>query len=126
MWNEQVSNESGKPTKMDTIIDKSKAVVTRIGGKLLRESQREISMGVASQSGRARDLLSLLVRANTSKDIPESQRLSDKDVLAREYLSAIFYSTLNENQQRCPHSSSLATRPRGNYDFDVQFFSEFL
>ncbi|KAJ7289436.1 cytochrome P450 [Mycena rebaudengoi] len=71
------------PTKMDTIIDKSKAVVTRIGGKLLRESQREISMGVGSQSGRARDLLSLLVRANTSKDIPESQRLSDKDVLAQ-------------------------------------------
>jgi hypothetical protein len=44
--------------------------------------------GGAFQSARTRDLLSLLVRANTSKDIPESQRLSDKDVLARECSSA--------------------------------------
>jgi hypothetical protein len=38
------------------------------------------------EKGHARDLLSLLVRANTSKDIPASQRLSDEDVLAREFL----------------------------------------
>ena len=30
-----------------------------------------------------RDLLSLLIRANLSRDIPESQRLSEEDVLAR-------------------------------------------
>lgn len=35
------------------------------------------------EKGRSRDLLSLLVRANTAKDIPASQRLSDEDVLAQ-------------------------------------------
>jgi hypothetical protein len=30
-----------------------------------------------------RDLLSLLIRANVSRDIPASQRLSEEDVLAR-------------------------------------------
>ncbi len=30
-----------------------------------------------------RDLLTLLIKANMSTDIPESQRLSDEDVLAR-------------------------------------------
>ncbi|TFK67144.1 cytochrome P450 [Pluteus cervinus] len=32
-------------------------------------------------AGKRRDLLSLLVRANMSKDVPESQRMSDEDVL---------------------------------------------
>ncbi|KAJ7289234.1 cytochrome P450 [Mycena rebaudengoi] len=76
------------PTKMDTIIDNSQAVMLRIGQKLLHESKNAIVEGGAFQSARTRDLLSLLVRANTSKDIPESQRLSDKDVLARECSSA--------------------------------------
>ncbi|KAJ7289232.1 cytochrome P450 [Mycena rebaudengoi] len=71
------------PTKMDTIIDNSQAVMLRIGQKLLHESKNAIVEGGAFQSARTRDLLSLLVRANTSKDIPESQRLSDKDVLAQ-------------------------------------------
>jgi len=31
----------------------------------------------------SRDLLSLLIKANMSTEIPESQRLSDEDVLAR-------------------------------------------
>lgn len=32
-----------------------------------------------------RDLLSLLLRANIGTDIPESQRLNDEEVLAREF-----------------------------------------
>jgi hypothetical protein len=35
-----------------------------------------------------RDLLSLLIRANVSRDIPVSQRLSEEDVLARESAQA--------------------------------------
>ena len=31
----------------------------------------------------SRDLLTLLIKANMATDIPESQRLSDEDVLAR-------------------------------------------
>ena len=34
---------------------------------------------------RGRSLLSLFVRANTANDLPESQRMSDVDVLARPY-----------------------------------------
>ncbi|KAJ7235241.1 cytochrome P450 [Mycena rebaudengoi] len=71
------------PTKMDTLISKSQTIMMRIGRELLRESKNTIVEGGAFQSGRGRDLLSLLVRANTSKDIPESQRLSDSDVLAQ-------------------------------------------
>jgi hypothetical protein len=115
-----------KPTKIDTIIDNSQAVVVRIGRKLLLESKNAIAEGLSSQGGRARDLLSLLVRANTSKDIPENQRLDDKDVIVREDLSSIVYSMLSANKQRCPHSSSLDTRLRGNYDFNVQAFCLFI
>ena len=32
---------------------------------------------------RARDLLTLLIKANMATDIPDNQRLSDEDVLAR-------------------------------------------
>ena len=34
-----------------------------------------------------RDLLSLLLRANMSTDLPPSQRMTDDDVLARKHLS---------------------------------------
>ncbi|KAJ7243063.1 cytochrome P450 [Mycena rebaudengoi] len=71
------------PRRLDTIYLNSQAVMVRIGQKLLQESKKEIAEGGAFQSRRARDLLSLLVRANTSKDIPESQQLSDEDVLAQ-------------------------------------------
>ena len=37
----------------------------------------------ASDNLRGRDLLTLLLKANMATDIPESQRLSDEDVLAR-------------------------------------------
>ena len=33
----------------------------------------------------ARDLLSLMVQSNMSKNIPENQRMSDKDIIARTF-----------------------------------------
>ncbi|KAJ7611688.1 cytochrome P450 [Roridomyces roridus] len=71
------------PSKIDTLIDSSQAKMMQIGRKLLQESKNEMADNGTFEKGRARDLLSLLVRANTSKDIPESQRLSDEDVLAQ-------------------------------------------
>ncbi|KAJ7216130.1 hypothetical protein C8J57DRAFT_1600093 [Mycena rebaudengoi] len=65
------------------ILRNPQAVMMRIGRELFRESKNAIVEGGAFQNGRMRELLSLLVRANTSKDIPESQRLSDEDVLAQ-------------------------------------------
>lgn len=55
--------------------------MARIGNQLLRESKAQAAATGEKQSNR--DLLSLLVRANMSSDIPESQRMSDRDVLAR-------------------------------------------
>jgi hypothetical protein len=76
-------------TKVDRVMEKSQAVMRRIGLQLLQESKNEMAENGTFEKGRSRDLLSLLVRANTSKDIPASQRLSDEDVLARElFLSA--------------------------------------
>ncbi|KAJ7885368.1 cytochrome P450 [Mycena leptocephala] len=70
-------------TKVDRVMEKSQAVMRRIGLQLLQESKNEMAENGTFEKGRSRDLLSLLVRANTSKDIPASQRLSDEDVLAQ-------------------------------------------
>ncbi|KAF9815666.1 hypothetical protein IEO21_04456 [Rhodonia placenta] len=63
-------------------------VTRRIGLQLIAEKKAEIAK--AAQHGekdtlRSRDLLTLLMRANMSTDIPENQRLSDEDVLARSW-----------------------------------------
>ncbi|KAJ7750274.1 cytochrome P450 [Mycena metata] len=69
-------------TKEDRAMERSMAVMRRIGLQLLQDSKNEMVQN-GTEKGRSRDLLSLLVRANTAKDIPASQRLSDEDVLAQ-------------------------------------------
>ncbi|KAJ7496540.1 cytochrome P450 [Mycena latifolia] len=71
------------PTKLDADIRTSQGTMNRIGRELLQESKNEMAQDGTFEKGRSRDLLSLLVRANTAKDIPVSQRLSDEDVLAQ-------------------------------------------
>ncbi|KAJ6523502.1 cytochrome P450 [Mycena vulgaris] len=71
------------PTKEDKITAEAQATMMRVGRKLLADSKREIAETGTFETGRARDLLNLLVRANTSKEIPVNQRLSDEDVLAQ-------------------------------------------
>ncbi|KAJ7120541.1 cytochrome P450 [Mycena crocata] len=71
------------PTKIDKTTRASQATMMRIGRQLLAESKREISENGTFEMGRGRDLLTLLVRANTSKEIPASQQLSDEDVIAQ-------------------------------------------
>ncbi|KAJ6587651.1 cytochrome P450 [Mycena vulgaris] len=70
-------------TKEDKIGAEAQATMMRIGRELLADSKRAIAESGTFETGRARDLLSLLVRANTSKEIPVDQRLSDADVLAQ-------------------------------------------
>ena len=74
----------------------AKAVSGRIGMQLILEKKRALKAhadaekrGVKRYDLQGRDLLSLLIKANMATDIPESQRLSDEDVLARE--SVVFY-----------------------------------
>ncbi|KAJ7221601.1 cytochrome P450 [Mycena pura] len=71
------------PTKLDSVIEKSQATMMNIARKLVQDSKKEMAENGTFEKGRSRDLLSLLVRANTAKDIPVSQRLSDEDVLAQ-------------------------------------------
>jgi hypothetical protein len=59
----------------------------RIGNHLLSDSKAAIMNDKASWT--RRDLLSLLLRANMSTDLPPSQRLSDADVLARTFFSSL-------------------------------------
>lgn len=71
------------PTRADKIGRAAQAEMMRIGRQLLARSQRDIADTGTFETGRARDLLNLLVRANTSQEIPMNQRLSDEDVLAQ-------------------------------------------
>ncbi|KAJ7053952.1 cytochrome P450 [Mycena amicta] len=70
------------PTPVDRIVRESQKIITRISRALLENSKKDLA-DPASGFGGGRDLLSLLVRANTAKDVQESQRLSDDDVLAQ-------------------------------------------
>ncbi|KAJ7806958.1 cytochrome P450 [Mycena olivaceomarginata] len=70
-------------TRIDKVIEGSQATMRGIGQRLLRDSRQKIVDGSSADSAAARDLLSLLVRANMSKDISEAQRLSEEDVLAQ-------------------------------------------
>jgi hypothetical protein len=63
----------------------------RIGSQLLHDAKTAVISSHGAEKGgsieksslQGRDLLSLLVRANMATDIPENQRISDEDVLAR-------------------------------------------
>ncbi|KIJ16578.1 hypothetical protein PAXINDRAFT_11029, partial [Paxillus involutus ATCC 200175] len=61
----------------------------RIGKGLLTKAKAAVLSGATEKRGieksiaQGRDLLTLLVKANMATDIPENQRLSDNDVLAR-------------------------------------------
>jgi len=60
----------------------------RIGNHLLKESKAALVETNREKDERykKRDLLSLLLKANLSTDISESQRMNDRDVLARKSL----------------------------------------
>lgn len=64
----------------------------RVGKELIAEKKVRIQQelaeskeksGVKRNDLQGRDLLTLLLKANISTDVPDNQRLSDEDVLAR-------------------------------------------
>lgn len=80
-----LNEENQKRSEDDRNIDAAKATMDRIGNRLISEAKRFWdATGEKEGSVQARDLLSLLIKANMDASIPESQRLSDFDVLARE------------------------------------------
>ncbi|KAI9059129.1 cytochrome P450 [Trametes sanguinea] len=72
-------------------VEDSAKVIRRVGTELvqtrkaalLREMQEKNVDGLQRQDLQGRDLLTLLIRANMAKDVPESQRLSDEDVMGQ-------------------------------------------
>ena len=81
-----------QPNKRASRTEAAQAVARRIGMQLIAEKKAAIMRAAAASgdekkiSGKSladRDLLTLLIKANMSTDIPESQRLSDEDMLAR-------------------------------------------
>jgi len=71
-----------KPAPTDAARKKAVAVMSRIGSNLMKQSKAAHEDG--KPSGR-KDILSLLIQANTMQDLPESQRMTDEDVLSRVY-----------------------------------------
>ncbi|KAF9036828.1 cytochrome P450 [Panaeolus papilionaceus] len=70
------------PAKGDTEAKKARTTMDRIGEQLLADSKLLLnSSSNDAKSAPSRDLLSLLLRANTNADLPASQRLTDKEVL---------------------------------------------
>ena len=70
-------------------MEESRATMQRSGMELFQERKAEVlreARGVVEKRDlQSRDLLTLLIKANMATDIPDSQRLSDEDVLARTY-----------------------------------------
>ena len=59
------------------LVEKKKAAIMA--------SHNEKDSNASKDDTESRDLLTLLMRANLATDIPENQRLSDDDVIAREF-----------------------------------------
>ncbi|KAF8655799.1 hypothetical protein AX16_002885 [Volvariella volvacea WC 439] len=73
------------PTDRSVETRQARQTMMRIGNQLLQESKNAVAdnKGSLDEKNRRRDLLSLLVRANMSTELPESQRMKDEDVLAQ-------------------------------------------
>ncbi|TXT04796.1 hypothetical protein VHUM_04064 [Vanrija humicola] len=74
------------PTKRQTVMRTNLAIAKKNSARLLRDKKAAIAKEAAAPAASdadERDLLSLLVRANTSPDVPADQRLTDAEVLAQ-------------------------------------------
>lgn len=92
----------------------AQAVMRRIGLQLIAGKKAAIlaetrgaGHGVEKKDVSGRDLLTLLIKANMAVDVPENQRLTDEEVLARMlFFAASYHNTTNGSLQR-----SLRERP---------------
>lgn len=74
------------PAHLDAETRAAKRTMDRIAGELLERSKAamaEEEKADAKDSVRARNLLTLLLRANMAPDLPDHQRMSDEEVLAQ-------------------------------------------
>lgn len=57
---------------------------------ILKDASEKHQQGIGRKDLQGRDLLTQLIRANMAQDVPESQRLSDKDVIGRASHSLLY------------------------------------
>jgi len=73
-----------QPSAGGAAVRTARRTMDRIGKQLLSESKAFLkATGEKADTIDTRDLLSLLLRSNMNTDIPENQRMSDEDVIAR-------------------------------------------
>ncbi|KIY68837.1 cytochrome P450 [Cylindrobasidium torrendii FP15055 ss-10] len=70
------------PTANTSVVREAQRCMDRIGARLLSDAKSMVALGDKASSG-GRDMFSLLVRANTSSDLPDHQKLSDRDVMSQ-------------------------------------------
>lgn len=83
-----------QPNKRLKDMASASAAIKRVGLQLvaerrtavLREASENHKDRIEREDLQGRDLLTLLIKANMAKDVPDNQRLSDEDVLGREFL----------------------------------------
>ena len=83
--------------------DHAMGVMHRIGRSLIAEKKSAVradmaqkGRGVEKQDMGDRDLLTLLIKANMATDVPESQRLTDDEVLARKFTDSLSLIDINK------------------------------
>ncbi|KAJ7606317.1 cytochrome P450 [Mycena rosella] len=69
------------PTPGGKLINQARRKMDEIANQLLTESKAAVRAGGGEKAGR--DLLSIMVEANMSSEIPEHRKLSDADVIAQ-------------------------------------------
>jgi hypothetical protein len=75
-----------QPAERDAEIRTAKKATTRIGHGLLEQNRAtEKISSLAKDSWKGRDLLSLLIRANMATDLPSTERMTDDEMVARNY-----------------------------------------
>ncbi|KAJ7667260.1 cytochrome P450 [Mycena rosella] len=70
-------------TSLGKMMNEGRRKMDSIGRRLLADSKASLKADGGSVSGTERDLLSIMVKANMTSDIPDHQRLSDADVIAQ-------------------------------------------
>jgi hypothetical protein len=83
-----------QPTRGSRLRNRDFKEIQRTGSQLIRDRKSAIrsecdvngSSAVGRQHVGGHDLLSLLIKANIAADMPESMRMSDTEILAREHI----------------------------------------
>lgn len=93
-----------QPTERSRNEEKAQNTMKRIGQELMKERKEALLQGKEEEDDdngtrtKGKDLLSALIKANLDTELPDSQRLSDDDVLARTlrlYFLVIIFNSPN-------------------------------